>query len=178
HLPPGASSHARVLIPVPRYVTIHTGDSVTWHFRNVHTLETVSFEGAAARPWSMTGEGGKEPPLDDAAGFPFWFSGTGRLAMPKLTLLQQGGDTISSPRETRSSGFRRTIVATNGRDPKPYTLRFLKPGVYTYKDAAEPQTAGTVTVVARGKPVPSTAAQEQAGAAQLARYVRELNALA
>jgi plastocyanin len=181
-LPEGMNPQSVAFASFPRRVTIHAGDTVTWHFRG-HALTTITFAGKApgTRLAEFTGNGQpKVAAVNDAAGYPFWFVGRWpQWVVPPSTLFPQGGRTISSPRQVRSSGLLRAIVGSEeNREPEPYVLRFLRPGVYPYFDAARPGEKGRVTVLAAGAPAPSPAEQERAGAAERRRVVADLHALA
>jgi plastocyanin len=171
-LPRGVSPQSYSTMFFPKAVTIHVGDAVTWHFRNRYGLDTVTFPGRPPRTFYLGNDQGQPIAAAryDAAGFPFWWVGTRRRQIvPQLSFLPQGGDTISSPAQVRSSGIRRSLLASVGTTPAaPYSLRFLKPGVYSYFDIwGDLHAKNTVTVVPPGTPAPSPSEQERAGETQL-----------
>jgi plastocyanin len=179
-LPEGVSPQSLAFASFPRAVRIHAGDTVTWHFR-ARSLTTVTFPGTPS-PHLVEFTGSGEPkvaPVKDAAGYPFWFVGRWpQWVVPTTTLLPQGGPTISSPGQIRSSGLARTIVARQeAKDPAPYSLRFLRPGVYPYFDAARPGETGRVTVLAAGTPGESVAGQRRRGEAERRKVLSQLRAL-
>jgi plastocyanin len=161
--PPGVSRQADALFFYPRSVTVHVGQSVTWQIFGFHT---VTFPGTK-RPYPFVATSGKQPIVRDAAGHPFWWSGkVPLLSISPFSILQQGGDTLSSPSQTASSGLMRVFTASQNSPPPPYTLTFPNPGVYHYQCAVHPGMHGVVIV----KPwsVGTPAASTEAAAAQTA----------
>ena len=152
-LPPprGVSKQADALAFFPESVTVTAGQPVTFQFSGFHT---VTFTGGQTPPPVIApSKNLKQPLLKDAAGQPMWWSGG---QVPLLTLNpaavpQVGGATIASPSQVRSSGVLRVLQAPPNRPPKPYTLTFLKPGVYRFFCLVHPGMHGVINVL------PSTA---------------------
>jgi plastocyanin len=181
-LPAAVSPQSYATMFFPRAVTIHVGDTVTWHFRNRYGLDTVTFPGRPPRRFYIGNDAGqpKVAPVNDAAGYPFWWVGSGRRQIvPPLSFRQQGGSTMSSPAQVRSSGMVRSVSASlTGVQAASYSLTFLKPGVYTYFNIwGDFRAKNRVTVVPVGRDVPSPADEERAGEAQLRRVFVALEAM-
>jgi plastocyanin len=168
-------AHADALAFFPRAVTIHAGDAVTWRLFGFHT---VTFPGAH-RPYPFIVPAGLQPAVNDAAGAAFWWSGKlPQLTLSPLTLLPQGGSSISSPSQVRSSGLVRILSAKPGAAPAPFTLRFTKPGVYHYACAVHPGMKGVVVVLPATKHVPSAASESAAAQRAVAHAVADQRQLA
>lgn len=159
----------------PRIVTIHAGDSVRWSINGFHT---VTFPGPT-KPYPFIVPGaGLQPVTNDAAGNPLWWGGKAPImTVSPLAILQQGGGTMSSPPQVRSSGLLRVFTASPNTPPAPYTIRFTKPGVYRYLCAVHQGMRGAVVVVPKHAPVPSRARLIRLGQAQFARVVRQTRRL-
>jgi plastocyanin len=174
--PPGVTTRqADGLFFYPRTVTVHVGDTVTWQFRGFHT---VTFPGTKKPYPFVTPLKAKQPKTLDGSGQPFWWSGAAPvLAISPLSILEQGGTTISSPTEVRSSGLMRILTSTPKKPPAPFTLTFTKPGTYLYECAVHPGMRGAVRVLPSTAGVPSTATAEEAGVAALQRTITDVKHL-
>jgi len=172
--PPGVSRQADALFFYPKSVTVHAGQSVTWQILGFHT---VTFPGKR-QPYPFVATSGKQPVIRDAAGQPFWWSGkVPLLSISPLAILQQGGDTLSSPSETASSGLMRVLTASPNQPPAPYTLTFTNPGVYHYQCAVHPGMRGVVIVKPWNVGTPSAASEAAAAQARLQKTVADLKQL-
>jgi len=126
-----------VLRYLPTELTINAGDSVTWTVNDPHELHTVTFYDPA----------GEKPSFDDAQpqadGPPKIFI---RNAAP------EGGNTVDKV------GFYNSGIMAPGQS---YTLRFSKPGTYTYLCVihAPAGQVGTIVVKAAGAAQPGQPAQ-------------------
>ena len=174
--PPGVSRQADALFFYPKVVTVHVGDTVTWQFRGFHS---ATFPGPK-RPYPFVVPlGGKQPPFKDGGGQPLWWGGAAPvLGVSPLSILPQGGGTISSPSQVRSSGLMRIFASTPKTPPAPYLLTFTQPGTYQYECAVHPGMRGVVRVLPASASAPSAAAEEQLGKNQLQRTlvdVKQLN---
>jgi plastocyanin len=159
----------------PSNVTIRAGQSITWR---IHGFHTITFPGTNTDlPLVVPHPDLPQPPLPDAAGVPFWWVGKApQLEINPMLVEQSGGATISNPTDFRNSGIVRLLSELNGK-AAPYTLKFLKPGIYPYFCAIHFGMRGTVTVLpASAKPTTQAAVTRQAKA-QLARDVSELERL-
>lgn len=162
--------HSDALAFFPRAVTIHAGDTVTWQLFGFHT---VTFPGAH-RPYPSITPAGTQPVAKDAAGTPFWWVGKlPQLTISPLTVLQQGGATISSPSQVRSSGLVRVLSAPPGQPPAPFSLTFTRPGTYHYECAVHPGMRGVVIVQPASKAAPSAASEAVASKQAVARAIAD-----
>ncbi len=169
--PAGISPHADALFFYPRSVTINVGDTVTWQLFGFHT---VTFAGSH-HPYPFAAPAGKQAVTKDAAGQPFWWSGKAPvLAISPLAILQQGGSTISSRADVRSSGLMRVLSAGPKSPPAPYQLTFTSPGIYHYQCAVHTGMRGVVIVRPAGQGTPSVASEAAAVQAALARTIADL----
>ncbi len=145
-------------------VTIHVGDKVRWQIAGFHTV-TFPVKGKKPPAFISQDATNKISNSNDAAGAPFWFNG-----LPRLVLDPQG----AFPAKGRSYDGSKLVSSgaplQQGK-PKPYTLKFPKAGSFTYYCTIHPGMKGTVKVVAKGKAVPSAAADKKAVAAQFAKAV-------
>jgi plastocyanin len=169
--PPGVSPHADALFFYPKTVTVQVGEPVTWHFFGFHT---VTFAGTH-RPYPFFVPAGRQPATNDAGGQPFWWGGKApNLVVSPLSILPQGGSTVSSRAQTASSGLMRIFQSTQKNPPAPYTLVFTKPGVYHYQCAVHSGMHGSVIVVPSGHGSPSAASESAAAHARLQATVADL----
>jgi plastocyanin len=172
--PPGVSPHADALFFYPRSVTVHVGQSVTWQILGFHT---VTFAGTK-HPYPFVAASGKQPVVRDAAGHAFWWSGkVPLLSVSPLAIMQQGGDTLSSPSQTASSGLLRVLTASQNSPPAPYTLTFTNPGVYHYQCAVHPGMRGVVIVKPWSVGTPAAATEAAAAQAALQKTIADLKTL-
>ncbi|MDX6470205.1 MAG: hypothetical protein QOF75_2008 [Gaiellaceae bacterium] len=173
--PAGVSKQADALAFFPSSVTIRAGQSLTWQFRGFHT---VTFPGATQNPPFIVPQAGSvQPALNDAAGNPFWSVGTApRLIVDPSAVQGQADPTISSNLDVRGSGLLRVLSATPAKPAAPYTLKFLKPGVYRYLCTVHPGMRGVVRVLAKAHPA-NPVAVAKSGAKQLAAVLDEVKAL-
>jgi plastocyanin len=163
-------AHSDALAFFPRAVTIHAGDTVTWQLVGFHT---VTFAGAH-RPYPFIAPSGKQPSAKDATGAPFWWVGKApQLTISPLTLVPQGGGSIASPSQLRSSGLVRVLTAPPGQPPAPFSLTFTQPGVYHYQCAVHPGMRGVVIVESAAKGTPSAASETAAVQQTLARAIAD-----
>ena len=155
----------------PQKVTIHVGDTVSF-IRGMmpHTVD-IPPVGGQDLPLIAPGAPGA---VKDAAGNPFWFSGT----LPSLGLNPQllpGGPTNVSYDGTKrvESGF----FLGNGAAPA-FNVKFTKAGVYKVFCDIHYGMAGTVVVLPKAKAVPSAAQAKAALEAQVLTDVKALKAAA
>lgn len=153
-------------------VTVQVGDKVRWKFNGFHTV-TFNKKGGKDIPFVIPDpSGAKYSGINDAAGSPFWFNGQPRLVLNPLGAFPQGGNTENGSQVTGTG-----IPQGNG-NPKPYTLKFTKAGVFHYECVIHPGMEGIVKVVAKGKRIPSAAQDRRTAAKLFAREVRQARKLA
>ena len=128
---------------LPRNLTIHVGDRVTWRSGGVH-FHTVSF-GIDPRKTPLLVPVGK-----DAHGAPI-LAVNPVIAAP---VVPAGGIYTGGIASSGIGGLTGNYLNLPGQQflKAPFTLRFAKPGVYTYYCLVHPGMAGTITVL------PATAA--------------------
>jgi plastocyanin len=145
-------------------VTVHVGDKVRWKFNGFHSV-TFPKKGSGVIPFVLPdASGAKYSGVNDFAGAPFWFNGQTRLVLNPLAALPQGGK-VENGSQLNGSGI------PLGQ-PKPYTLKFTKAGVYVYHCVVHPGMKARVKVVAKGKPIPSAAQDRRTAARRFAAQVR------
>jgi plastocyanin len=173
--PVGVSKQADALTFFPSQVTIRVGQSLTWQFHGFHT---ATFPGATSNPpFIVPQTGSVQPVLNDAAGNPFWWVGKApRLIIDPSALVGGAGPTISSTLDVRGSGLLRVLSATPTKPAAPYTLKFLKAGVYHYLCTVHQDMRGTVRVLAKAHPA-NPVAVAKSGDKQLAAVLNELKGL-
>jgi plastocyanin len=149
-------------------VTVHVGDKVKWTLAGFHTV-TVPAKGKKRPPFiSPDASGKKLAGFNDAAGAPFWFNGQTRLILDPQGAFPVGGKSYDGSK-LASSG----APLSQGR-PKPYTLKFTKAGTFNYYCTIHYGMKGKVKVVAKGKAIPTAAADTKAAKAEFAKIVKTL----
>jgi plastocyanin len=142
-------------------VTINRGDTIKFVLNGFHTID-------------LPGKSGQDVPLivpgklvtgvTDFAGTPFWFNGK----VPSLGF----NPILFGPSGPSSyNGSARIDTGLPLGPPKPLNVTFTKPGVYRYFCDVHPGMVGTVVVLAKGKPVPSSKQDAAALKKQVARDV-------
>jgi plastocyanin len=152
----------------PRVTTIHVGDSVRFAPVGFHTFD---FPVTGGDPLPLIGPTGqKVSGALDAAGQPFWFNGQDQLAFnPALGPPGLFGKSIRFNGSSRAeSGL---PLADN---PPPVTIRFTKPGRYTYYCDVHPGMKGLVIVKPKGRRVPTA----RRDARRVARQIRNAKTVA
>ena len=148
-------------------VTVHVGDKVRWQINGFHTV-TFPAKGKKPPPFiSPDASGAKYAGFNDAAATPFWFNGMNRLILDSLGAFPAGTKSYDGSK-LASAG----APLSAGR-PKPYTLKFTKAGAFSYFCTIHEGMKGTVKVVAKGKAVPSAAADRKAVKAEFAKDVAQ-----
>jgi plastocyanin len=147
----------------PHGVTIHAGDKVKFLPVGFHTVDLPPKGG---KPLTfVTPSGQTIAGVNDEAGAAFWFNGQPKLGFnPAL---------VSAPAFGKSLTYRGNRRIESGAPltgrPKPFTVRFLKPGKYTYFCNLHAGMKGTVRVRAATRRIPGAAADTRALKAQLKR---------
>ncbi len=135
-------------------VTINAGDTVSFIQAGFHTIDLPGNSGQDL-PLIQTSST-KVSGVNDAAGNPFWFNG----ALPNLSL---NPALFARTKGTTYDGSTRldSGLPPNSGAPKPFNVKFTKPGVYKYFCDIHLGMVGYVVVKPKGKPVP-TAKQDAA----------------
>ena len=138
---------------------------MSFQIRGFHTIDFPA-KGGSALPLIVPGK--LATGVNDVAGNPFWFDGKvpERRAQHGAVRAAQGHDVQRQPalgqRPARRQG-----------PPKPFKLKFTKPGTYKYFCDVHPGMIGTVVVKPAGKPIPSA---KQDAAAQVAQITADIKA--
>src|SRR3954447_18424375 len=135
----------------PRALRIHTGDVVRWDWRGFHTV-TFPVRGKGSPPLALLDQKLPVSGLNDAAGNPFWFNGQPNVALNPVAVQPSSGRSYNGS----------AVIGTGvpqGRKPKPFAMRFRRPGVFLYYCTVHPGMRGTVRVLSARRAVPSPAAQ-------------------
>lgn len=151
-------------------VKIHVGDTVRWTIDGFHTV-TFLAHGQQEPPFVLPIATDVVTGAVDAAGRPFFFNGQPQLLVNPQAAFPVGGPTYNGSTYVNSG------LPVGPAAGKPFSLKFTKTGTYRYYCLVHPAMSGTVTVLAKGKKVP-TAKQDGLAAlgAQLAatRLARKL----
>jgi plastocyanin len=138
-------------------IAVHQGDTVKFVITGFHT---VDLPGPSKTDLPILVSDGPVTGDDDAAGNPFWFNGI----RPKVFL----NPMLLGP--TGSSTYDGSARADSGLPlgkPKPYKIKFTKPGTYKYFCDVHPGMIGFVIVKAKGKHIPSAKQDARALAKQV-----------
>jgi plastocyanin len=145
-------------------VSIHVGDKVRWTLNGFHTV-TFAAKGKKYPPFISADPTTKIAGANDAAGAPFWFNGQNRLILDPQGAFPVGGKTYDGSKPASSGA-----PLADGK-PKPYTLKFTKAGSFGYVCTIHLGMKGRVKVLAKGKRVPSAAADKKAVKEEFAKSV-------
>jgi plastocyanin len=148
----------------PRALRIRVGDTITWRFRGFHSV-TFPTRGEGPPPLILATPDKPVSGATDAAGNPFWFNG-----QPNLPL-----DPVAAQKSTITRYNGSAVLGSGlplGARPKPFSLRFRRPGTFLFYCVVHPGMRGRVHVVRTRRAVRSPEAQEAVGERQLARDVR------
>jgi plastocyanin len=143
----------------PHTVTIHAGDSVKW----IPSFHTVDFPASGQKPYNpFIATGPAAAGVNDQAGQPFWFNGQNEYSINPLILKVATKGTMPNSKRVESG-----LSAGPGK-PKPYVVKFKKPGSYTYYCDLHPGMKGVVKVKKAGAKIPSAKQDAKTIANQLA----------
>jgi plastocyanin len=143
--------------------TINVGDTVSFQILGFHTVDFPA-KGGGALPLILPG---KIATGTDAAGNPFWWSG-------KVPSVGLNVALFAPPKAKTFNGSQRWdsgLAAGNG-PPKPYNLKFTKPGTYKFFCDVHPGMVGTVVVKPAGAAIPSAKQDAKAQVAQVTADIK------
>jgi plastocyanin len=155
----------------PAAVKVRAGDSVKFTIAGFHLINFPK-KGEAPPPLAAPDAAHPATNVLDAAGAPYWFNGQGTPVLPAIVSLGSGSGKPYTGATPVGSGF----PAGEGA-PKPFVVTFPKAGSYAYYCVLHPGMKGKVTVVGKGKPVPSAKADAARVAKQLAKGLTALKQL-
>jgi plastocyanin len=154
----------------PTGVKIHRGDSIRFLPAGFHDVDLPK-KGGGANPFFVP-TGQKVTGALDAAGVAYWFNGLDQLGVnPVIGAATGFGKTVTY------TGSKPVISGLPPNQPKAMTVKFTKVGSYTYFCDIHPGMKGLVTVVSRGRPVPSARAHARRVKNQVARDLAILKTL-
>jgi plastocyanin len=184
-IPPGVNKIAAKLLPknfnklynpdinafFNKKTTINVGDTVSFQFRGFHTVDLPGSTGKAL-PLILPGPG-TVTGANDAAGNPFWFNGV----VPPLGFNPALGPRSKGTTYNGKTRLDSGLPAGTGA-PKPFNVKFTKPGTYKFFCDVHPGMVGTVVVKAAGKPIPSAKQDAAATVAQATTDIKEAKKVA
>lgn len=140
----------------PTSIAVRVGDTVSFTpvgFHTVHFPKNGKFAPLVV-PGTTPVSG-----IVDAAGVPFWFNGqTAGGFNPAIFAANLFGKKTVAVSKTKEVISGPTPDVPEGQTPKPFRVRFAKPGLYRYICDLHPGMKGSVRVVPRRAGVPSKAA--------------------
>jgi plastocyanin len=148
-----------------RKVKIHVGDTVRWTLNGFHTV-TFPAAGQELPAFVLPVATDVVSGAVDAAGNPFFFNGQPQLPINPQAAFPSGGPTYDG------SSYANSGLPVGPAAGKPFSLKFTKVGTYRYFCLVHPGMTGSVTVVAKGKKVPSAAKDVRAALAGQATATR------
>ena len=162
--PKGVPEYLDLTAYYPSKVKIAQGDSVKFTFAGFHN---VLFRGKSAAPALVVPDVAKPVTgANDAAGAAFWFNGQPTLKINPAAAFP-AGDKVIDKKSFDNSG----LPLAEG-PPPAYTAKFRRTGTFTYLCSVHPLMKGTVTVVKKGRKVPSKRSDAAAVAKQLAKDLK------
>ena len=145
--------------------TINAGDTVSFQILGFHDID-IPAKGGAAVPLLVPGK--LTTGVNDAAGNPFWFNGkvpslgfNPVLFAPNKSLAYNGSKRLDSG------------LPLSSGPPKPFNVKFTKPGTYKFFCDVHPGMVGTVVVKPAGAAIPSA---KQDAAAVVAQATADIKA--
>jgi plastocyanin len=155
----------------PSTAAVHVGDKIRFVPTSFHTVDLVPKGG---QPLPLISSTGQKADDKDAAGNPFWFTGTqDQLGFTPALGKSLYGKTVS---------FNGTKRAQSGLPlsdkPAPFTVKFTKAGTFTYFCNVHAGMKGTVRVLPASKAVPSAAADAKAVKRQISAAITTAKSLA
>ncbi|MFZ1994152.1 MAG: plastocyanin/azurin family copper-binding protein, partial [Solirubrobacteraceae bacterium] len=143
--------------------TIHVGDTVSFQLLGFHDVDLPGKAGAPL-PFIVPGQT-LVSGVNDAAGNPFWFNGRVPMVGINTALL--------APSKAKAySGTQRLVSGLPVGKPKPFNVKFTKPGTYKFFCDIHPGMVGTVVVKPAGKPIPTAKQDAKALNAQATAAIK------
>jgi plastocyanin len=142
--------------------TINAGDTVSFQLNGFHNID-IPAKGGAAVPLLVPGAIATG---NDAAGSPFWWSG-------KVPNVGFNPALLAAPKTTTYNGSARLNSGLPLGKPKPFNVKFTKPGTYKFFCDVHPGMIGTVVVKPSGKSIPTA---KQDAAAQVKQITADIKA--
>lgn len=143
--------------------TINVGDTVSFQ---LHGFHTVDLPGSAGAPLPLIVPGTTlVSGVNDAAGNPFWFNG-------KLPNVGLNPALLAGSKAKVYNGTKRLDSGLPLGPPKPFNVKFTKPGTYRYFCDVHPGMIGTVVVKPAGKAIPTAKQDAKALTAQGTRAIK------
>jgi plastocyanin len=184
-IPPGANKIAAKFLPknfnklynpdinafFNKKTTINVGDTVSFQFRGFHT---VDLPGSTGKPLPLILPGtGTVTGATDAAGAPFWFNNI----VPPLGFNPALGPRSKGKTYNGKARLDSGLPAGTAA-PKPFNVKFTKPGTYRFFCDVHPGMVGTVVVKPAGKAIPSAKQDAAATTAQVTTEIKEAKKVA
>jgi plastocyanin len=137
--------------------TINVGDTVSFQIAGFHDID---LPGKAGTPLPLIVPGTTlASGVNDAAGNPFWFNGkVPNVGINPALLAPSKGKTYN--------GSKRLLSGIPTGPPKPFNVKFTKPGTYKFFCDVHPGMIGTVVVKPAGKSIPTAKQDAKALTAQ------------
>jgi plastocyanin len=155
----------------PSVTQIHVGDSVRWTVNGFHTISFLA-KGQAPPPLIIPASGSPISGKLDAGGASFWFNGKPNQVINAVVAAPSGGSTYDG-KSFLNSGLPEPPPSA----PKPFVVKFLKTGTFTFHCLVHPGMQGVVKVLPKGKSVPRPLQDRLAGNAEEALAVRQARVL-
>lgn len=167
--PAGVPKDAGINAFAPKSIKLRAGDTLKFQITGCPAV-VVNRPGEAP-PFVVDDPERKITGVKDAAGAPMWFDGQAQpIANPGVFFGVKSGKTFTG--KPLASGFPGGPGA-----PKPWSVKFPKAGTYEMSCPLFPLMTGTITVVGKGKPVPSVKADLARATAQVKAAAKRLKAL-
>ena len=139
----------------PHGTTIHVGDSIKFVPTGFHSVDIPRKGGSALALILPTGQ--TIAGVNDAANAAFWFNGQSNVSFnPRL-----GPPGLFGKKVTYTGAKRVESGLPLAQRPKPFSVKFLRTGSYTYYCDVHAGMKGTIKVVSKNGKVP-TARQDKA----------------
>ena len=156
----------------PHGATIRAGDSIKFVPTGFHSVDIPRKGGSALALILPTGQ--PIAAVNDAAGAAFWFNGQQQVGFnPQL-----GPPGLFGKKVTFTGAKRVESGLPLAERPKPFSVKFLKTGTYTYYCDVHAGMKGTIKVVSKNGKVPSAREDKAALNTQVASTLKSAKRLA